>query len=213
MSRINTLKLTSLVLYLNKYYFTFFIIALLLIFLSVNNLESSYSIIPFVSIFTKGIIPPALITASLQFTFFSALLLFIINIFPNIILSILYFNGNKKLIDILYSKNKLLVHFMGYYSLNPFAIEAHIRKNSSVVWKLAIFFMHGLANFTLIYFLFGWSFANLRSLPKLIDLISNNIFSLFFFNIVLFVFISTLFLGFCFICMLSIASIFHHERK
>ena len=216
MSRKNIYKiieLSLLILRLNKYYFMVFIILLSFIFLFAENLESTQSVVPFVGIFTNGSISTALVSTTLQFTFFSGIALFILNIFPNIILFILYSKGKTRIIDYLHNKNKILVNFMGYYSLVPFVLEEHIKRHSSIFWKLVILFMHGLANFTLIYFLFRWEFLGLRSLPRLVELISNNILYLFIFNTVLFVLISTLFLGFCFICMLSIRSIIYQERN
>ena len=209
----NIIELSQLILKLNKYYFIVFLILLLLIFCFAKNLEPTQSVVPFVSIFTNGSISPALVVMTLQFTFFSGLTLFILNIFPNIILFILYSKEKTKIIDYLHNKNKILVNFMGYYSLVPFVMEEHIKRHSSIFWKLAILFMHGLANFTLIYFLFRWEFLGLRSLPRLVEFISNNIFYLFIFNAVLFILISTLFLGFCFICMLSIRSIIYQKRN
>lgn len=151
------------------------------------------------------------INSSVSFTVALSSITFIINLIVVLMLTYSYSHGaGRKFFNFIHKKNKFLFEW-GVYAINPYLVKERVIDNRSRFIRIVQFLFYFWIIFVIICFVFNIEFIQLPKVERFISLITNYKIFLFLFNIILFIVISFMFLGFIFSWMLTLISIF--DRK
>ncbi|MBF0804231.1 MULTISPECIES: hypothetical protein [unclassified Neisseria] len=149
---------------------------------------------------------------SASITILLALITFVVNLFTNKILLYLYLKGaDRRFFNLFYKKNKILFN-LGVWAINPYLAKEKVVNNRSVEFKIfQILFYSGIL-FLVFCFVFNVESIDLPKHERLISLIINYKIFLFIFNLTLFSITSFMVLGWIFVSILTLISIFSRKE-